>query len=165
MDRKTTTKLLSDLLIRDILMGKYWSSEVTFNYGRVGECRIDFVSFTPVNQSTSGIERGTFSTYEVKSCLEDYRSKNGHNFTMDKNYYVMPMEVYKKIVRELPHNVGVYCPIPNSKSKHDEFENPTLLEDLQEKRTTMTCIKSAHQKDRDISNSVALFCMLRSGKT
>lgn len=163
MNRKETTKLLSDLLIRDVLLKKYWANEVTFNYGREGECRVDFMSFAPVNQTTSGIEHGTFTAYEVKCCLADYRSKNGHNLQFDKNYYVMPMELYKKVVAELPHTVGVYCPIPTYKDKHEEFENPTKMEDLREEGFKMQRIKNTHPKSRDISNSVALFCMLRSG--
>jgi len=163
MNRKETTKLLGEMLIRDVLRKKYWANEVTFGYGGPGEHRIDFMTFKPVNQTTSGIEKGDFAAHEVKCCLADYRSKNGHNFTMDKNYYVMPMELYKKIVSELPHNVGVYCPIPGDKEKSNEFENPTRTEDLTEKGFAMRCMKNAHPKNRDISNSVALFCMLRSG--
>lgn len=163
MNRKETTKLLSDLLIGNVLSGKYWANEVTFNYGRPGECRIDFMTFTPINQSTSGIEHGVFAAYEVKSCLADFRSDNGHNMIMDKNYYVMPMELYKKVVRELPYNVGVYCPVRVGRDKMAEFEDPTKTEDLKDKKLEMRCIRAARLKSRDISNSVALFCMLRSG--
>lgn len=163
MDRKKTTKTLGDLLIHSVLRKKYWANEVTFNWGREGECRIDFVSFTPINQSTSGIEKGSFAAYEVKSCVADYRSANGHNLIMDKNYYIMPMEVYKKVVNELPYYVGVYCPIPHGKSNHDEFESPTKAEQLTLDNCALVCIKNSHQKERSISNPVALFCMLRSG--
>lgn len=165
MNRSKTTKLLGDMLVRDVLAGKYWSDETTFYYGRKGECRIDFMQFKPVNQSTSGIEKGVFTAYEVKCCLADYRSDNGHNLILDKNYYVMPMELYAKVVRELPYNVGVYCPIPNSREKFDEFENPTKTENLTMDSCTMKCIKNCHPKDRDISVSMALFNMLRSGYT
>jgi len=163
MSRKEITKTLGNLLIRDILRGKYWADEVTFNYGRSNECRIDFMTFSPVNQSTSGIEKGSFTAYEVKSCLADYKNKNGHNFIMDKNYYIMPMGLYKQVVNELPYNVGVYCPIPHIKDKHEEFENPTKAEELTSNNCNLVCIKNSHPKDRDISSSVALFCMLRSG--
>lgn len=165
MNRKGTTKLLSDMLVRDVLTRKYWANEVTFNYGRKDECRIDFMEFKPVNQSASGIEKGSFSAFEVKCCLSDYRSANGHNLIMDKNYYVMPMELYAKIVRELPYNVGVYCPIPHGRDKHGEFDSPTKAEELTMESATMQCIKSTHLRERDISVSTALFCMMRSGHT
>lgn len=163
MTRKEITKLLSDMLVRDVLSGKYWANEVTFFYGEDGTIRIDFMKFEPINQTTSGIEKGVFTAYEVKSCLADYRSKNGHNTVMDKNYYVMPMELYKKVVNELPWNVGVYAPIPYTRDKYEEFENPTPLEELAKMRTTMHCIKGCHSQDRKISNLTALFCMFRSG--
>ena len=165
MNRKEITKLLSDMLRTDVLYGKYWANEVTFFHGEDGTIRIDFMKFEPKNQTVSGIEQGLFTAYEVKSCLADYRSKNGHNMIMDKNYYVMPMELYKKVVRELPHDVGVYVPIPYTKNKHEEFENPTPLEELAKMRTTMRCIKSCHPQDRKISNLTVLFCMFRSGYT
>ena len=76
MGRKETTKLLSDMLITDVLSGKYWANEVTFFYGDDGTIRIDFMKFEPINQTVSGIEKGVFTAYEVKSCLADYRSKN-----------------------------------------------------------------------------------------
>lgn len=146
MDRKETTKLLSDMLIRDVLADKYFSREVTFDFGRKGFSRVDFMAFEPVNQSTSGIERGTFTAYEVKSCLADYRSDNGHNFNMDRNYYVMPPELFEKIKSEIPYNIGVYCPILVGTNRHK-----------------MRCVKHSHPKDRDTSLAVALFCMMRSG--
>lgn len=164
MNRKEITKLLGDLLVRDKLLGKYWASEVTFNYGRKNEFRVDYMKFDPINQTTSGIEGGCFSAYEVKSCLADYRSSNGHNLHFDKNYYVMPMELYKKIIQELPWRVGVYCPVPFSRDKLDEFDDPTPMDSIDLDCAGLVCIRSSHQMlDREISVSSGLFCMLRSG--
>lgn len=164
MFRKDITKLLGELLIRDVLNKKYWANEVTFNYGRKNEHRIDFMTFAPVNQSTSGIERGSFSAYEVKSCLADYRSKNGHNLTMDKNYYVMPMELYLKVAGELHHKTGVYCPIPAGREVYDEFEHPTKINELISERLYLRCIRNATTTERNVGNLTALFCMMRSGQ-
>ena len=66
--------------------------------------------FEPLNNTISGIEKGDFYCYEIKSSVEDFRSKNGHNFIGDYNYYVMPSEVYQKVSAEIPFGVGVYCP-------------------------------------------------------
>lgn len=162
MDRKETTELLSNLLVRDILSNGYWASEVTFNYGRKNMFRVDFMSFKPHNQTASGIEKGVFSCYEVKSCLADYRSSHGHNFIAEKNYYVMPMSVYKQIASEIKHGIGVYCTIPHGKTNYEEFENPSEL--MADKTLyTLKCVKNARPRDRDISNNVMLFNMLRSG--
>lgn len=68
----------------------YWAKEVTFDYATSTAVRVDFMKFKPVNNTVSGIEKGDFYCYEVKSSVEDFHSKNGHNFLGDYNYYVMP---------------------------------------------------------------------------
>ena len=79
MNRKETTEFLSNLLIERLSgRGKYYASEVTLDYsGGKGETkRVDFIQFVPKNQSTSGIEKGEFVFYEIKSCKADYHSGN-----------------------------------------------------------------------------------------
>ena len=88
----------------------YWAREVTFDYATTNAVRVDFMKFKPVNNTVSGIEKGDFYCYEVKSSVEDFHSKNGHNFLGDYNYYVMPEEVYEQIKKEIPYQVGVYVP-------------------------------------------------------
>lgn len=88
----------------------YWAREVTFDYATSHSVRVDYMKFKPVNNTVSGIEKGDFYCYEVKSSVEDFRSKNGHNFIGDFNYYVMPEEVYAEVSNEIPYNVGVYIP-------------------------------------------------------
>ena len=79
MNRKETTRFLSELLVQRKLLGKYYASEVTLDCGagKGKEKRVDFIQFVPKNQSTSGIEKGEFIFYEVKSCKADYHSGNG----------------------------------------------------------------------------------------
>ena len=88
----------------------YWAREVTFDYATSSAVRVDFMKFKPVNNTVSGIEKGDFYCYEVKSSVEDFHSKNGHNFLGDFNYYVMPEVVYEKVKAEIPYKVGVYVP-------------------------------------------------------
>ena len=166
MNRKETTEFLGNLLKRDRLCkrGKYWSSEVTLDYGSNNVKRVDFMEFEPPYQySVSGLEKGIFICYEVKSCKEDFKSGFGKNFIAEKNYYVMPMSLYKKVINEIPHNVGVFCPIPLNKEKYDEFENPTELNSNTEE-WELEIIKPAHIRERNKSIIELLFCMLRSGK-
>lgn len=85
----------------------YWAKEVTFDYGTTHQVRVDYMRFKPSNNSVSGIEKGDFYCYEVKSCAADFNSKNGHNFIGDFNYYVMTKELYKQVKSEIPYNVGV----------------------------------------------------------
>lgn len=88
----------------------YWASEVTFDYATSNAVRVDFMRFKPINNTVSGIEKGDFYCYEVKSSVEDFNSKNGHNFLGDFNYYVMPEDVYEKVKNKIPYKVGVYVP-------------------------------------------------------
>lgn len=75
----------------------YWAKEVTFDYSSSHAIRVDYMKFKPVNNTVGGIEKGDFYCYEVKSSVEDFHSKNGHNFIGDFNYYIMPEEVYAAV--------------------------------------------------------------------
>lgn len=48
----------------------YWAREVTFDYATTNAVRVDFMKFKPVNNTVSGIEKGDFYCYEVKSSVE-----------------------------------------------------------------------------------------------
>lgn len=164
MNRKETTKFLSSLLIREKLsgIGKYWASEVSLDYGTVNVRRIDFLQFIPENQmNVSGIEKGIFISYEVKSCKADFESGFGKNFITEKNYLVTTMETYKKIIHDIPRNVGVLVAVPEYSDMHEEFENPTdLSANTDWKLCTMI---PPHMQGRARPMTELLFCMLRSG--
>lgn len=165
MDRKSTTKFLGDLLISTRLtgtLGKYWASEVSLDYGTTHVRRVDFMQFCPENQvDISGIEKGIFICYEVKSCKADFNSGFGQNFVGEKNYFVMPMSLYKELEKELPHGIGVLVPIPKGYDKHMESYNPTPLET--ETEWELAVIKKAFKVGRQRSMNELLFCMLRAG--
>lgn len=170
MNRKETTEFLSKLLVTKKLsgMGKYYASEVTLDWGggKGKEKRVDFIQFIPKNQSTSGIEKGEFVFYEVKSCKADYNSGNGLTFEGERNYIVTTMETYKQIVRDINNNlwnVGVYVACPEWRKPVDEFENPTPIDD-NSVDWTLKIVSDAHPQDRKRSMSQLLFYMLRSGK-
>lgn len=125
----------------------YWAREVTFDYATSNAVRVDFMKFKPVNNTISGIEKGDFYCYEVKSSVEDFRSKNGHNFIGDFNYYVMPEEVYEKIKNEIPYAVGVYVPEKmNYRGKWYDLKS----------------VKKARRQDRARPVSEMLLMMFRS---
>ena len=104
----------------------YWAKEVTFDYSTNHAVRVDYIRYKPVNNTVSGIEKGDFYCYEVKSSVEDFRSGHGLNFLGDYNYLVMPEKIYATISLEVPHYVGVY-----------------VLDG-----TELTCIKKAKRHDR-----------------
>lgn len=183
MNRKETTKFLSDLLVRTRLtgMGKYYASEVSIDVGTTDVRRIDFLQFEPVSViSQSDIEKGIFTCYEVKSCKEDVYSGNGLNFIGEKNYIVTTMECYKAIQPDIrsgklwehirkccpetgysPH-FGIIVPVPWPFKPEDEYENPTKLTD--DIKWELKVIYPCNQGRRGRSMTELLFCMVRSGK-
>lgn len=155
MNRQETTKWLSELMESHIDPKNdprvYWAKEVTFDYGSIAPVRVDYMQFKPVNNSVSGIEKGDVYCYEIKSSVEDFHSKNGHNLIGDFNYYVMPCEVYEKVFLEIPYNVGVFCP--------ETFESPFF-----EKKTMLATKKNARRANRTRPVSEMLLMMWRSSR-
>ena len=146
MTRKEITRNLGERLeiylkCNDVRI--YWAKEVTFDYGTLNQSRVDYMLFKPVNNSTSGIEKGDFYCYEIKSSVADFKSKNGHNFLGDYNYYVMPENVYEDIKDLIPYYVGVLVPSDSSIGK-------------------LKAIKTAKRHNRNYSMSQMLLMMFRS---
>lgn len=77
MTRTETTKFLGKLLTDTRLggAGSHWASEVSIDPWTPKARRVDYMEFSPANQcSVSGIEKGIFTCYEIKSCKEDVYS-------------------------------------------------------------------------------------------
>lgn len=134
----------------------YWAKEVTFDHTTSNAVRVDYMQFKPKNNSVSGIEKGDFYCYEVKSSVEDFHSKNGHNFLGDFNYYVMPMEVYERVKAEIPYHVGVLVPTDSVPA------SPLLKAFRASLQTNLTSVKKARQKNRNKPTSEILMMMFRS---
>lgn len=151
MNRTEITKILSLSIQKHINPHNdtriYWAKEVTFDYATSKAVRVDFMKFKPINNTVSGIEKGDFYCYEVKSSSEDFHSKNGRNFVGDYNYYVMPEEVYEKVKNEIPYRVGVF--VPEKKNYHGEWYD-------------LKSAKKAVRKDRDRPALEMLLMMFRS---
>ena len=141
--------------------------------------RVDFMQFSPGDQmSISGIEKGIFTCYEVKSCKEDVYSGNGLNFLGEKNYIVTTMECYKDILPDLrgskfhkhlqecfpesSNYFGIMVAIPEWRKATEEFENPTPLDDNTQ-NWKLAVILPCRPGPRRRSMTELLFCMLRSG--
>lgn len=124
-----------------------WAREVTFDYTTNHAVRVDFMRFKQLNNTASGIEKGDFYCYEVKSSVEDFHQKNGHNFIGDFNYYVMPEEVFEKVKKEIPHYVGVY--VPDSKHYIGDWYN-------------LKSVKKASRRNRERPAAVMIAMMYRS---
>lgn len=145
-ERNMTTKQLS-LLTERFINPKddtriYWAKEVTFDHGTDHAVRVDYMQFKPVNNRVSGIEKGDFYCYEVKSCKEDFHSGHGLNFIGDFNYLVMPFSLYLEIRNEIPRGIGVYCPTDGGNSLYS--------------------VQKASRKSRDRPVAEMLLMMFRS---
>lgn len=150
-NRKEITEMLSLAIEKHINQHNdpriYWAKEVTFDYDTNHAVRVDFMRFKPVNNTVSGIEKGDFYCYEVKSSVEDFHSKNGHNFLGDYNYYVMPEDVFEKVMNEIPYYVGVF--VPDGKHYSGKWYE-------------LKSVKKAKRKDRKRPVSEMLLMMFRS---
>ena len=195
-NRKDITKWLSNLLIRDVMGApgdttKYWSREVTlanksYYPGEPTTIRPDFMEFSPLNQTAGGIDRGMFTVYEIKSCIQDFKSKCGHNMIGDKNYYVMTYDLYEQLNDEDPHNkflrlnkhgvkAGVYVACSSDSIIEEEeydklkvylpaycLRNPKTGK--RDETKLQLIIRAESNRNRLYSNSELLFSMLRSSQ-
>lgn len=147
MGRPEITKMLGELLEKHIDPNNdsriYWAKEVTFDYSTATPVRVDYMQFKPVNNTVSGIEKGDFYCYEIKSSVEDFNSPNGHNFLGDYNYYVMLPEVFESIKNKIPYYVGVFVPA---------------------ERGSLKAVKNARRHDRKRPVSEMLLMMWRSSR-
>lgn len=146
--RPEITKRLSEALERHINPSAdpriYLAKEVSFVDPDLPlSVRVDYIQFKPVNQySYSGIEKGLFYCYEIKSSVADFHSKHGHNFIGDYNYYVMPENVYEKVSSEIRPPIGVFV----------------------EKNGDLVCKKKGRRQRRIHPASYMLFSMYRSAQ-
>lgn len=163
MTRQETTKTLSKLTEKYINPNNdpriYLAREVTFGYGTGEQIRVDYMHFKPVNNSVSGIEKGDFFCFEIKSSVEDFRSKNGHNMVGDFNYYVMPAPVFDAVKDEIPWSVGVLIPEVFIQRR---WAPPVFLEDVLTSEAHLTSAKRAHRTNRTRPLAEMLLMMFRS---
>ena len=95
--------------------------------------------------------------YEIKQSLQDFHSRNKLSFFGNKNYFVMPYELYKKVEREIYTNfpnVGVYVPI-----KTPNYGDKDYTYDVYDQ---LVCIKQARRQELKADKEVILSSMLRS---
>lgn len=117
IDRPKITAGLSALLERHLSKGsERWDKEVCLWTPK--ECRVDYMSVSCRNGAFArigDIEAAKLTCYEVKSCMEDYRSGSGLNDLGDVNYIVCPDELRRQLI--LSHDrlyngweVAIPCP-------------------------------------------------------
>lgn len=145
MSKSETTKTLEKLL------------EDRFNTRNdfyVFECTLGWYGREIIDCICYNCQRETIC-YEIKSSVSDFHSKATHTFIGNKNYYVMPRDVYEKVKSEIPKHVGVLIPI-----KHTwELKRKDLFEDGFD---MLGIIKNASKVELKADKEVILSSMLRS---
>ena len=95
--------------------------------------------------------------YEIKQSVQDFHSKNKLSFFGNKNYFVMPYELYEKVNNEIYNkypNIGVLVPIKTPKYGEKEY-----VYDVYDQ---LLCIKQARKQELKADKEVILSSMLRS---
>lgn len=86
-----------------------------------GKCKIDGKAFPNSYCRGCVFKRSSYKVdmlvtcYECKITLSDFKSKNGHNFHGNKNYYVIPNYLYNGIKESVPEGIGIICYNPKTK--------------------------------------------------
>lgn len=128
--RTDITEQLSNLVRKRVSRRTpYWADEVYTEPTMFTQSvpRVDFMAFYPDWKTSSGVmatSKGLFEFYEVKSCMEDFKSGHGLNFEGDRNFLVCPNELALQLHenRELPNYCTVLCPDKNFSRLLKKFE-------------------------------------------
>ena len=94
--------------------------------------------------------------FEIKQSVQDFHSKNKLSFFGNKNYFVMPYELYEKVNHELYNNypeIGVLVPIQTPKMGDKDY-----VYDVYDQ---LLCIKQARKQELKADKEVILSSMLR----
>lgn len=95
-------------------------SEITLNLERLLDNKLDPRKYFYCFEVTLGwygdeiVDCIAYSTdreiicYEIKSSKQDFNSKSKWSFHGNRNYFVMPLEVYEQVKADIPYGIGVY---------------------------------------------------------
>jgi len=108
------------------------------------------------------------SCYEIKQSVQDFHSKNKLSFFGNKNYFVMPYNLYEKVKAEIPYEIGCYVAIDHMENKEEEkvinqygakrkIHRAEPIDGMKE----LYCIKTAKKMDLKADKEVILSSMLR----
>lgn len=133
----------------------------------VFECTIGWYGSEIVDCIKYNCQR-EITCYEIKQSVQDFHSKSKLTFIGNKNYFVMPYNLYEKVKNEIPNEIGVYIAIDHMEQKEKE----EIINAYGTKRRTMWaepidgmkelyCIKSAKKMELKADKEVILSSMLR----
>lgn len=124
------TKKLQDCLFKYTdKQGQFGCFEVTI--GWFGKERVDYLLY-----DTQDVWR----CFEIKVSESDFHSKCNNTFVGNYNYYVMTFELYNKVKKEIPEEIGV----------------------LVQSFNTLESIKKAKKQDLKADSKILFQSMIRS---
>lgn len=86
----------------------------------IGKCKLEGFNFPNKMCKSCVFKRNSHEVgmlvtcFECKITLSDFKSKNGHNFCGNKNYYVVPIGLYPKINDLVPEGIGLIAYYPET---------------------------------------------------
>lgn len=159
--KTNTTKILEKLLENHFKnRSEFYVFECT--YGWFGNEIVDCIMYN--------CDRQVYC-YEIKQSVQDFHSKNKLSFFGNKNYFVMPYDLYEKVKGEIALNypkIGVYVSIDRLEPR-EEVETDLMgvkhtkywAEPINGFKT-LYCIKQARTMDLRADKEIILSSMLRS---
>ncbi len=104
--------------------------------------------------------------YEIKQSVSDFRSKSAVTFIGDKNYYVMPYDIYSKVKDEIPKDIGVYVSCKREFiTEQNERGQTQYRSEISNGFDELYCIKQCKKRllraDKEIVISSMLRCACR----
>lgn len=147
MAKTMTTKMLEKLLSEHFdRYSEFYVFECT--YGWSGKEIVDCIMYNHQRE---------VSCYEIKQSKSDFNSKAKLSFFGNKNYFVMPYELYRQVEKEIYEkyiHVGVYVPI-----KTPRYGDKEHIYDVYEQ---LKCVKPARRQELQADKEIILSSMLRS---
>lgn len=111
-----------------------------FNNIVLGQCKIKGMEFPNKNcagcffkKSQEPIIGMCVTCFECKITLSDFKSENGHNFHGNRNYYVVPKELVKKIEHLVPEEIGILIWVNSGLRMYKECAFKDISDDIKVK--------------------------------
>lgn len=98
---------------------RYYGKKSILDYYIKNHCELGYRSVTEVPNlcdkkgcighrvGKSGVENILLTAFEIKITKSDFKSKNGHNFCGNLNYYVIPKELKVELLPLIPEQIGL----------------------------------------------------------
>lgn len=161
-------KTENTIKLEKLLRGKFKSGNDFY----VFECTIGWMGSEIIDCIMYNCQREVYC-YEIKQSVSDFHSKNKLTFIGNKNYFVMPYELYIKVEKELwskeeYRDIGVYVSIKRVDTKNfslDDWNEYNLKRQngIHENGfDELVIVKRANRRELRADKEVILSSMLRS---